>query len=61
MKYLSHQLVSFNKYNFFILLFAFCYFSVQSQNDKKLLQENKKKIEQEIRFTNQLLKETKKR
>lgn len=60
MKYLSHQLVSFNKYNFFILLFAFCYFSVQSQNDKKLLQENKKKIEQEIRFTNQLLKETKK-
>ncbi len=60
MKYLSHQLVSFNKYNFFILLFAFCYFSVHSQNDKKLLQENKKKIEQEIRFTNQLLKETKK-
>lgn len=60
MKYLTHQLVSFNKYNFFILLFAFCYFSVQSQNDKKLLQENKKKIEQEIRFTNQLLKETKK-
>lgn len=60
MKNLSHQLVRFNKYNFFILLFAFCYFSVQSQNDKKLLQENKKKIEQEIRFTNQLLKETKK-
>lgn len=60
MKYLTHQLVSFNKYIFFILLFAFCYFSVQSQNDKKLLQENKKKIEQEIRFTNQLLKETKK-
>ena len=31
-----------------------------SQNDKTKLQENKKKIEQEIKFTNQLLKETKK-
>ncbi len=42
------------------IIFIICFVSAQSQNDKKKLQENKKKIEQEIRFTNQLLKETKK-
>lgn len=42
------------------IVFIICFVSAQSQNDKKKLQENKKKIEQEIRFTNQLLKETKK-
>ncbi len=42
-----------------ILLLLFPILSI-SQNEKAKLQENKKKIEQEIRYTNQLLNETKK-
>ncbi len=60
---MKYHLIQLKKqYNALILVFIFstsC-FCVYSQNDKIKLQENKKKIEQEIRFTNQLLKETKK-
>lgn len=44
---------------YLIILFSTINLSF-SQNDKSKLQENKKKIEQEIRYTNQLLNETKK-